>query len=32
MDCTNEIQEAQILASIQFAGDTGSQSGMVPIE
>lgn len=32
VDCTNEINEAQILASIQFAGDTGSQSGMKPIE
>lgn len=32
MDCTNEIKEAQILASIQFAGDSGSQSGMKPIE
>ena len=32
MDCTNKITEAQILASIQFASDTGSQSGMQPIE
>jgi len=32
VDCTNEINEAQILASIQFAGDAGSQSGMVPLE
>ena len=32
VDCTNEINEAQILASIQFAGDAGSQSGMKPIE
>ena len=32
VDCTNEINEAQILASIQFAGDPGSQSGMKPIE
>jgi hypothetical protein len=31
VDCTNQITEAQILASIQFAGDTGNQSGMVPI-
>ena len=32
VDCTNEINGAQILASIQFAGDAGAQSGMVPIE
>lgn len=32
VDCTNEINGAQILASIQFAGDAGSQSGMKPIE
>ena len=32
VDCTNEINEAQILASIQFAGETGSQSGLHPIE
>lgn len=32
-DCTNEIgHEAQVLASIQFAGDTGGQSGLVPVE
>lgn len=31
-DCTNQIERAQILASIQFAGDPGGQSGMVPIE
>lgn len=30
-DCTNAIERAQILASIQFAGDSGNQSGMVPI-
>ena len=33
VDCTNEIgHEAKLLVSIQFAGDTGGQSGMVPIE
>lgn len=32
VDCTNVIDRAQILASIQFSGDVGSQSGMVPIE
>lgn len=32
MDCTNMIRKAQILASIQFAGDPGTQSGMKPIE
>lgn len=32
IDCTNEIQGAQILASIQFATKHGSQSGMQPIE
>ena len=32
MDCTNMIRQAQILASIQFAGDPGTQSGMKPIE
>jgi len=32
VDCTNAIGRAQILASIQFAGDPGGQSGMVPIE
>ena len=32
VDCTNEIKEAQILASIQFAGDAGIESGMKPIE
>lgn len=31
VDCTNQIERAQILASIQFAGDPGGQSGMVPI-
>ena len=32
-DCTNVIgHEAQILASIQFATDSSSQSGLVPIE
>ena len=32
IDCTNRIQEAQILASIQFASEREIQSGMVPIE
>lgn len=33
VDCTNQIgTEAMVLASIQFAADYGSQSGMVPIE
>lgn len=32
VDCTNMIQEAQIMASLQFAAEAGSQSGMVPIE
>lgn len=32
VDCTNQISEAQILASIQFAGKTETQSGLVPIE
>lgn len=32
VDCTNMIERAKIMASIQFAGDPGGQSGMVPIE
>ena len=33
VDCTNEIgEEAQLLISLQFAGDTSGQSGMVPVE
>lgn len=32
MDCTNEIQEAQILANLQFDANVGNQSGLVPIE
>lgn len=33
VDCTNVIgHEAQILASIQFAANASSQSGLVPIE
>lgn len=32
VDCINTIKKAQILASIQFAGDPGTQSGMKPIE
>lgn len=31
VDCTNQITGAQIIASLQFAADAGSQSGMVPI-
>lgn len=31
-DCTNQISEAQILASIQFATETSGQSGLTPIE
>lgn len=31
-DCTNQIHEAQILASIQFATETSGQSGLKPIE
>lgn len=32
VDCTNVINRAQILASIQLAGDSDSQSGMDPID
>ena len=33
VDCNNTIGHAsQVLASIQFAGDTGGNSGLVPIE
>lgn len=32
VDCTNVIEQARILASIQFSGETGGQSGMDPIE
>lgn len=32
IDCTNQINDAQILASIQFNAETDTQSGMVPIE
>ena len=32
VDCTNRINEAQILASIQFEAKPENQSGMVPIE
>lgn len=32
VDCTNVIERAKIMASIQFSGDPGGQSGMVPIE
>lgn len=31
VDCSNEIQAAQIFASIQFHGDTAQQGGLVPI-
>ena len=31
VDCSNEIQAAQIFASIQFHGDTANQGGLVPI-
>lgn len=31
-DCTNEIEAAQILASIQFATETSGQSGLQPVE
>lgn len=32
VDCTNQINQAQILANIQFAADVEGQSGLVPIE
>ena len=32
VDCNNTINRAQIMASIQFDGDAGGQSGMQPIE
>ncbi len=32
VDCTNEIQSAQIMANIQFSAETEGQSGLVPIE
>ena len=32
VDCTNQIQRAQILASIQFTGTEEDQSGLKPIE
>lgn len=31
-DCTNQIRDAQILASIQFESDPTGQSGLQPIE
>lgn len=31
-DCTNQIRDAQILASIQFKSDPTGQSGLEPIE
>ena len=32
VDCTNEIEKAQILASIQFNAEVDDQSGLQPIE
>lgn len=31
-DCTNKIQDAQIIANIQFSTEPGDQSGLKPIE
>ncbi|MBQ3192131.1 MAG: hypothetical protein IJO21_06080 [Oscillospiraceae bacterium] len=31
VDCLNSIQKAQLIANIQFTGDTESQSGLTPI-
>lgn len=31
IDCTNEIEEAQLFASVQFLAQTGGQSGLDPI-
>lgn len=31
-DCTNQIRDAQILASIQFSTESSGQSGLKPIE
>lgn len=31
VDCLNSIQKAQLIANIQFSGDTESQSGLTPI-
>lgn len=31
VDCTNEIQKAQILANVQFDADAEGQTGLVPI-
>lgn len=31
VDCLNAIQKAQLIANIQFTGDTESQSGLTPI-
>ena len=31
-DCTNQIRNAQIMASIQFSTETSGQSGLKPIE
>lgn len=32
VDCTNAIEEAQIMANIQFSSTTEHQSGMVPVD
>jgi len=32
IDCTNQINQAQILANLQFTAETDGQSGLVPIE
>lgn len=32
IDCTNQINGAQILASVQFTAEAENQSGLVPIE
>ena len=32
VDCTNQIQGAQIMASVQFDTDPDEQSGLIPIE
>lgn len=32
VDCTNQIQQAQIFANIQFETEPGNQSGLQPIE
>jgi hypothetical protein len=32
MDCTNRINDAQIIANIQFSTAPGDESGLQPIE